>query len=453
MEIVEKHSSIQILSKALGARMRLIQLTIPQDKQDIVCRILEQRDLDFTLTAETSGRDYDAVVSIPVETDEVEDLLDAFRSVGIERDGYALVTDVEAILSQKPETDDDDDTLIDVNRISRDELRAQAAEMAAFTPNFMLFTIISTVVAAAGLLTDSAAVVVGSMVIAPLLGPTVGASVGSIVNDDELFREGVKAQFLGLVLAVTSATAFAVIAKLTLFPNIDIRALGEVAARVNPGALSLVIALGSGAAGALSLTAGASAPLVGVMIAAALIPPAAAVGLGIAYGDSVLVVSAGILVLVNILSINFASLAVLWLRGYRPDHWFEEDLVRRITLKRIAVLTMGILVLSSFLVVTSVDLQRNAKFESTVSTTAEESGLTVLSMDVEYQTKLFSRHPDQVVLRVATNNDRAADALRRRIKQRTNIDTSVVIIRENIETSTEARAQQRALSPTRGVLQ
>lgn len=450
--MVEKQSSIQRLSKALGARMRLIQLTIPQDKQDIVCRILEQRDLDFTLTAETSGRDYDAVVSIPVETDEVEDLLDAFRSVGIERDGYALVTDVEAILSQKPKTKDDDDTLIDVPRISRDELRAQAAEMAAFTPNFMLFTIISTVVAAAGLLTDSAAVVVGSMVIAPLLGPTVGASVGSIVNDNELFREGVKAQFLGLVLAVTSATVFAVIAKLTLYPNIDIQALGEVAARVNPGALSLVIALGSGAAGALSLTAGASAPLVGVMIAAALIPPAAAVGLGIAYGDSVLVVSAGILVLVNILSINFASLAVLWMRGYRPDHWFEEDLVRRTTLKRIAVLTVGILVLSSFLVVTSVDLQRNAKFESTVETTAEESGLTVLSMSVEYQTQLFSRHPDQVVLRVATDNDRAVDALRRRIKQRTNIDTSIIIIRENVETSTTTRAQPTALVSTRGIL-
>jgi uncharacterized membrane protein len=232
----------------------------------------------------------------------------------------------------------------------------------------------------------------------------------------------VKAQFLGLVLVMTSAT---VIAKLTLFPNIDIRALG------------------SGAAGALSLTAGASAPLVGVMIAA--------VGLGIAYGDSVLVVSAGILVLVNILSINFASLAVLWMRDYRPDHWFEENLVRRTTLKRIAVLSIGILVLSSFLVVTSVDLQQNAKFESTVGTTAEESGLTVLSMDIEYRTNLFSRHPDQVILRVATNNDRAADALRRRIKQRTNIDTSVVIIRENVETSTDIRSQLTALVPTRAV--
>ncbi|WP_266080703.1 DUF389 domain-containing protein [Haladaptatus caseinilyticus] len=153
--------------------------------------------------------------------------------------------------------------------------------------------------------------------------------MGVFVNDNELFREGVKAQFLGLVIAITSATVFAVVAKLTLFPNIDIRALGEVAARVNPGALSLVVALGSGAAGAISLTAGASAPLVGVMIAAALIPLTAAVGLGISYGDSVLAVSAGILVLVNILSINFASLAVLWIRGYRPDHWFEEDLVRR----------------------------------------------------------------------------------------------------------------------------
>ena len=170
--------------------------------------------------------------------------------------------------------------------------------MAEITPNYVVFTVISAIVAAAGLLADSAAVVVGSMVIAPLLGPAVGASVGSIVNDDDLFRTGAKAQVLGL--AVLSVTVFAFFAKFTFLLNIGIRSLAEVASRVNPGALSLVVALGSGAAGALSLTAGVSAPLVGVMIAAALIPPAAAVGLGVAYGDAVLVVSSSVLVLVNV---------------------------------------------------------------------------------------------------------------------------------------------------------
>ncbi|WP_254543446.1 TIGR00341 family protein [Halomarina pelagica] len=416
--------------------MRLIELSIPDDKREAVVGLLDDRDLRFTLTDEVSGREYGAVVSVPVDDDAVEDLLDAFRDVGIDRDGYAVVSDVRAVLSdrvdeQGEEMAESGEEPIQRNRISRDELRTQAAEMAEITPNFAVFTVISAVVAAAGLLTDSAAVVVGSMVIAPLLGPAVGASVGSVVNDEDLFREGVSAQALGLVLAVLSATLFGLFAKATLMPNVELRTLSEVASRVNPGALSLVVALGSGAAGALSVSAGASAPLVGVMIAAALIPPAAAVGLGVAYGDPLLVVSASILVLVNVLSINLTSLGVLWLRGYRPHHWFEQQVVRRATLERTAALVLGIALLSSFLVITTADLQRNAAFEDTVEEVAADSDMRVLSIRIDYETGYFSRQPSVVTVRALGASPDAAAELREAIRERTALDVGVVVIREN----------------------
>lgn len=420
--------------------MRLVQVTISQEKQDAVIELLEERDFEFTLTDETSHRSYGAVVSVPVETDEVESLLDDLREIGIDHDGYAIISDVEAILSaareeRQEERDDEAEELIASNRISRDELHAQAIEMADLTPNYLFFTVVSAIVAAAGLLADSAAVVVGSMVIAPLLGPAVGASVGSIVNDDALFREGTKAQAVGLVLAVGSATLFAFFMKGTLYPNVDLDALQEVAARTNPGVLSLVVALGAGAAGALSLSAGASASLVGVMIAAALIPPAAAIGLGVVYNDPILAISSAILVLVNVLSINFASMGILWFRGYRPDHWFEAEAARKATLKRIAVLVIGIVVLGSFLIFTTIDLQQNAKFEATVDSVAEDSEVTVLSTDIAYETSLFSRQPSRVTLHVTMESNETATTLRRRIQTQTTLDPTIVVIRENAETS------------------
>lgn len=420
--------------------MRLIQLTIAQEKQDAVVSLLEERNFEFTITNETSNRDYGAVVSVPVETDEVEEFLDALREVGIERDGYAIVSNVEAILSEareerQEEQDDEEDELIESNRISRDELRTQAAEMAELTPNYLFFTVVSAIVAAAGLLADSAAVVVGSMVIAPLLGPAVGTSVGSIVNDDRLFREGTTAQAVGLVLAVVSATVFAFFMKFTLFPTIDLTVLQEVAARTNPGALSLVVALGSGAAGALSLSAGVSAPLVGVMIAAALIPPAATIGLGLAYNEPVLAISSAILVLVNVLSINFVSMGILWIRGYRPDHWFEAEVARKATLKRLVILVIGIIILSSFLVFTTIDLQQNAEFEATVDSIAEDSELTVLSTDIEYETKLFSRQPKRITLYIVADANQTTTTLRQRIQTQTELDPAIVVIREDAETS------------------
>lgn len=79
----------------------------------------------------------------------------------------------------------------------------------------MLVTAVSAIVATAGLLPDSPAVVVGSTVIAPLIGPAMAASVGTVVNDPELALRGVKLQTLGGVVAIGAATAFALLIRTT----------------------------------------------------------------------------------------------------------------------------------------------------------------------------------------------------------------------------------------------
>ena len=109
------------------------------------------------------------------------------------------------------------------------------------------------------------------------------------------------------------------------------------------------MALGAGAAGVISLAAGVSVALVGVMIAAALIPPAAAVGIGIAWGKPMVALGAGVLVLVNVLSINLAAIVTLQYMGYRPKNWFKLEHSREETIKRIGVLVVGIALLSVFL--------------------------------------------------------------------------------------------------------
>jgi uncharacterized hydrophobic protein (TIGR00271 family) len=212
-------------------------------------------------------------------------------------------------------------------------------------------TVISSVVATAGLLLDSAATVVGSMVIAPLIGPALAASVGTVVDDHELFVRGVRLQLGGMVVAVGSAALFAAALRFgnLIPPGLDPLTIGEVRERLAPNILVLAIALGSGVAGILSLMTGVSVALVGVMIAVALIPPAAAMGIGIAYGIPSLTVGAGVFVLVNVLSINLAALLVLWYSGYRPEDWFRVPEVRSAVMKRIVVLAVSILLLSVFL--------------------------------------------------------------------------------------------------------
>lgn len=424
--------------------MRLVQMAVPPGRYDAVMELLEDQDLNYAVADETSAHGAETIISVPLETSDVEGFLNSLREIGIEKGGYAIITDVEAILAEEEKgTEKIEQTgakapleLFTSNRISREELQDEVTEMAAITPSYVFFTIISALVACAGILTNSAAVVVGSMVITPLLGPTVGASVGSIVNDEELFRTSILAQGFGLVLAVSSATVFAYLVKFTIMPTVNLQTLDEVVSRVNPGALSLIVALGSGAVGAFSVSSGASAPLVGVMIAAALIPPAAAVGLSIAYWSPVVLISVTVLLIVNVLSINFASLGVLWLRGYRPTHWYEQEIAKRATLKRLGTLLIGLLVVSGFLVTTSINLNQNAQFEGTVNEIITESDARILSVNISYEIRPFTRIPTAVTVHAETDSDQLADRLRHQIKNRTGTDISVTVVQETLDTST-----------------
>ncbi|ELY67278.1 TIGR00341 family protein [Natrinema versiforme] len=431
--------------------MRLLQIAVPIGKRGAVESTLEDAGIDYALTDETSRRDYSALVFVPTGPEDVEALVDDLREIGVQEDGYVLISELEAVLADEferqqrnsPASADDDETN---GRIAREELRARAAEIAPATPNYVLFTVVSTVIATAGLLMNSAAVVVGSMVIAPLIGPAIAASVGSILDDNDLFRTSVRAQFLGLLVAVGSATVFAAIVRLTMLPDLEIQLVEQVAERVNPGALALVVALGAGVAGTVSLTSTTSVALVGVAIAVALIPPAATVGLGIAYGDATAAISAGILVCLNVLSINLASLGTLWMQGYRPDHWFAEQAARRAVVRRAALLGIAVLVLSSALAVTTINVSGNAEFDRTVADAASETDARVLSIDVEYRTDLFLRHPTTVTVRTVGGTGSAAE-LRERIESRTDRDITVIVLREDGDVSTAERLQSPTAEP------
>lgn len=422
--------------------VRLIQVIVPPDKRDEVTEYLRSEDVDFAVTHDESGHEYTDVVTFPVVKEEVEEVLDKFREFGVEEDGYIIVSEAEAVVSdrweEKLEKREEEsrgrEEDVDTGRISRDELRTTATGLSRSTSNYILFTVISAVVATAGLITDSAAIVVGSMVIAPLIGPAMASSVGSVINDDELFLDGVKSQFLGVGVAVFSATVFAFLVRLLVVPNPDFFLINQVTTRVNPGVLALVVALGSGVAGALSLTSGASTALVGVMIAVALIPPAASLGLGLAYQDPVVAASATVLVLVNLLSINLAGLVTLWAKGYRPEKWYEEKVARRTTLKRIGALVLGVVVLSSFLVVSTIDSRHNNDFQEEVTELVHSQDPNA-DIEFTYRDDLFSTRVQRVTVITDTDTDLDASDLKRRIQETTNQDPEIVVLHRSIDRS------------------
>ena len=422
--------------------MRLVQITIPAGKRETLLSTLDDEGVDYVVTDETSGREYAGVAHIPLPTNAVEPVLDSLREAGLDDSSYTVVMEANTVVSRKFEQlEAEYAEEKDEDQIARDELVAAADSLAPSTRTYVIMTVVSALIATAGLLLDSPAVVVGSMVIAPLVGPAMAASVGTVVDDREMFARGLRLQIAGLLLAIGTAFVFAfAVREINLIPPLaDVTAIPEVRERVAPDFLSLIIAIGAGIAGIVSLTTGVSAALVGVMISVALIPPAATVGIGLAWGQPMVSFSSAVLVLVNVLSINLSALVVLWYSGYRPKHWFRRSDAKRATITRVGALVVAIAVLSVFLVGVTVDSFYRATTEEQIqddtAAAIEEydgsNGIQQLSVEVEYPSQVPFEDPERAVVTVGVppgvEVTGLAEAISRRVQESTGTNPEIQV--------------------------
>ncbi|WP_265107967.1 TIGR00341 family protein [Halosolutus halophilus] len=361
--------------------MRLIQVLVPNCKRDEALRALDREDIDYVRTDEHSD-DLDAeLVTFPVPTQAVEHVLTSLREVGID-DDFVIVSSIETARTPQIETLEErfvNGTEAD-DSIAPEEIRSRAMNMTPGRPTYYAMTLLSALVATAGLLLDSPAIVVGSMVIAPQVSAALTGTVGLVLNDRRMFLDGLSSLVVGLVVAVLGAFAFSwLIRSGGIVPvTIDITAIAQVQQRISPEVLSLLVGAAAGAAGAFGLATAIPVSLVGVMIAVALIPAAAAVGIGLAWGNAGVAMGAFVLLAVNATSILLAGLAVFWYLGYRPEGWMGGNLRANVARDRIGTLAVVLVLGAVVLVGGGLVLGQHVAFENA----ANDEVRTVLDEDV-----------------------------------------------------------------------
>jgi uncharacterized hydrophobic protein (TIGR00271 family) len=168
-------------------------------------------------------------------------------------------------------------------------------------------------IATLGLTLGSPAVIIGAMLISPLMGPIMAAGLALAAGDFILTTRAVTNVIVSCVVAVAFATLL-----VALLPFREMTS--EIAARTQPNTLDLVVALFSGAVGALATTKslrGVAMSIPGVAIAVALMPPlcVAGYGLGLVLTIDVVqglaVLRGGMLLFVtNLIAITFSSMLV-----------------------------------------------------------------------------------------------------------------------------------------------
>ncbi|MDH5601405.1 MAG: TIGR00341 family protein [Gammaproteobacteria bacterium] len=245
-------------------------------------------------------------------------ILDALQSlISATVNTRVVILPVEATLPRLEEITSEEEKSRSITR-SREELYEKIVSGAKLDNNFIYMVIMSTIVAAIGLLEDNVAVVIGAMVIAPLLGPNMALAFATTLGEGKLLWSAFKSNISGLLLALGLSIIIGLIWPL----NFDSQ---ELMARTDVGFDGIVLALVSGAAAVLSLTAGLSSSLVGVMVAVALLPPTATLGLMLGAGNFQHALGAGLLLAVNIVCVNFASNIVFLLKGIKPRTWYEKQ--------------------------------------------------------------------------------------------------------------------------------
>lgn len=229
----------------------------------------------------------------------------------------------------------------------REEIYQDVTADARLDRDFIIFVILSTIVAAIGLHSNSVAGVIGAMVIAPLLGPILGFSLGAALGDRKLIYGALKTLGVGVLVALACAVL------ISFMIDVDFTSR-ELISRAEVRLDGMALAIAAGAAAALSLTRGANATLVGVMVAAALLPPGAAVGLFLGSGEWALASRAGLLLSLNVASLILSALVVFRLRDIRPRRWLErKDADRAVAIN---IVLSAVLLIIAIILISVLDL-------------------------------------------------------------------------------------------------
>ncbi|OQA03398.1 MAG: hypothetical protein BWY68_00747 [bacterium ADurb.Bin400] len=198
----------------------------------------------------------------------------------------------------------------------KDKLRTIDALVALCVPshNFFFMIILAVIMATLGLLLNNTSIVIGSALLAPILYPIMGISMGTVMSDYKLIMISAKTLAKSVVLAVIAA-AFATI----LFA--DTMTVPQIVYELSrPSLMHAAVAVVAGLAASFAMVRSElNETLPGVAISAALIPPLAVVGIGVGEINMEIISGAFLLFLVNVAGITFAGVTTFSLMNFYVD--------------------------------------------------------------------------------------------------------------------------------------
>ena len=187
--------------------------------------------------------------------------------------------------------------------------------------SFIIRIVLSSIIATGGIATDSTAVVVGSMIIAPLMSPMIGVALAAVLGRPRSTMRALGITAFGMLLCVLISFLMALILPF----GVDLTTNSQVVSRMSPRLVDLIIALASSLmASIVIMRDDIPDALAGVAISASIVPPLCVVGVSLAESNLVAALGAFLLFLTNFFSIQIAGMATFAILGLGSSIYSES---------------------------------------------------------------------------------------------------------------------------------
>lgn len=229
---------------------------------------------------------------------------------------------------------------------------------------FYIMVVVSTLIAAFGLVSDSTAVVIGAMLVAPLMTPIFGISLALVRGETKLLGHALRAEIMG-VLAALSMSYFLGLMLGNYEPTT------EMLSRTHPNLFDLLVAVLAGFAGAYALIEEKISPaLPGVAIATAIVPPLANSGLCLALGKVQGSLGSFLLFFANFLSILLVAAATFILSGMAKRYGVNTE--QKTYVRRFRLPVVMFVLIAAFMAHSLIAIYEERRIRTTIRTTMNE---------------------------------------------------------------------------------
>ena len=282
-----------------------------------------------------------------------------------------------------------------------DQLHQDLLAESSLNLNFLVLVVTSCIIATLGLLTNSAAVIIGAMIIAPLMNPLRGLALGALTADRTLLKTSLWTLTVGTLVAIFTS---GLLGKLFQIPALSFGS--EILARTQPTLADLGVALAAGGvSGFAKVRPKVSDVLAGTAIAVALMPPLCVVGISLSQQSLPYSSGAFLLFFTNFLGITLACILTFIWGGYMLDRRsMRHALFWFISLTGIVVIP---------LTYSLTTLIRQEQLKANIKTILQRETITLGQqaqlMDIRLNRSLFPqrRQPDRLVLTVTHRSGQA----------------------------------------------